>query len=335
MDRVVTVDRKLKQVTVEAGCTISHLVEQLLPYGLTLSNFASIDEQQVGGFTQVGAHGTGPLIPPSDATVVRLKVVTPNLGTLELSANDEDPSLFYACRCALGTLGVVTEVTLQCVDSHRLEETTFVLSHAELREIHTMLLQSFQHLRYHWYPYTDQVAVAVSNPTHKSESEQDTDGTSSKGNPNQALVNLLKRRFPVCDEQSSQDETDSLPTLRSKLLNQELGFDPLDAAWISKVNQAEVAALRLAAGTRIGLSSDVLQFDCGGQQCVTEAAMSAENGKDLEFMFKLLKVPLQVHLMCTVNGKGASRDPLRCASEPLSLFSFGEVSSLSCQPGPL
>jgi len=55
----VNVDTKKKQVTVEAGCTVERLLEALRPYGLTLENLASINQQQLGGFIQVSAHGTG------------------------------------------------------------------------------------------------------------------------------------------------------------------------------------------------------------------------------------------------------------------------------------
>lgn len=61
------------------------IVEALRPHGLTLQNFASIREQAVGGFIQVGAHGTGATIPPVDEQVVSMKLVTPARGTIELS----------------------------------------------------------------------------------------------------------------------------------------------------------------------------------------------------------------------------------------------------------
>lgn len=61
------------------------LTEALRSRGLTLRNYASIREQTVGGFTQVSAHGTGATIPPVDEQVVALKLVTPGLGTINLS----------------------------------------------------------------------------------------------------------------------------------------------------------------------------------------------------------------------------------------------------------
>jgi hypothetical protein len=38
---------------VQAGCRVQQLADALAPYGLTLQNYASIRDQQIGGFTQV------------------------------------------------------------------------------------------------------------------------------------------------------------------------------------------------------------------------------------------------------------------------------------------
>lgn len=76
---------------------------------------------------QVSAHGTGAGIPPVDEQVVAMTLVTPGQGTLQLSA-EQDPELFRLARVGLGALGVVTDVTLQCVPVHRLLEHTFVAS---------------------------------------------------------------------------------------------------------------------------------------------------------------------------------------------------------------
>ena len=87
LDDVVRVDREAMTVTVQAGARVRELVEKLRPHGLTLQNYASIREQQIGGFTQVGAHGNGATIPPLDETVTALKLVTPGRGTLELTSS--------------------------------------------------------------------------------------------------------------------------------------------------------------------------------------------------------------------------------------------------------
>lgn len=51
--QVLWVDAASKQVRVQAGARVQDVVEALRPHGLTLQNYASIREQQIGGFTQV------------------------------------------------------------------------------------------------------------------------------------------------------------------------------------------------------------------------------------------------------------------------------------------
>ena len=45
---MLAVDAERQQVTVQAGARIKDVVEALRPHGLTLQNYASIAEQQVG-----------------------------------------------------------------------------------------------------------------------------------------------------------------------------------------------------------------------------------------------------------------------------------------------
>ena len=53
----ISVDVDKLEVTVGAGATVSEVLKELQKYNLTLQNFSSIQEQQIGGWTQVAAHG--------------------------------------------------------------------------------------------------------------------------------------------------------------------------------------------------------------------------------------------------------------------------------------
>ena len=53
MDKVLEVDKKRKTVRVQAGIRVQQLVDGIKDHGLTLQNFASIREQQIGGIIQV------------------------------------------------------------------------------------------------------------------------------------------------------------------------------------------------------------------------------------------------------------------------------------------
>ncbi|KAI9082064.1 hypothetical protein K1719_035989 [Acacia pycnantha] len=103
MDKILEVDQQNKTVKVQAGIRVQQLVDGLKEHGLTLQNFASIREQQIGGIIQVGAHGTGARLPPIDEQVISMKLVTPAKGTIEIS-KEKDPELFSLARCGLGDL---------------------------------------------------------------------------------------------------------------------------------------------------------------------------------------------------------------------------------------
>ena len=159
---IVSVDPETKQVCVEAGARVSDVVEHLRPFGLTLQNYASISEQQIGGFVQAGAHGTGALIPPVDDQVVAFDLITPAQGTLHVT-RESNPELFDVARVGLGVLGVMGRVTLQCIDAHQLVERTTVVTREEARRKHEQRLHNNKHVRYMWIPYQDAVVVVECN----------------------------------------------------------------------------------------------------------------------------------------------------------------------------
>ena len=84
---------------------------------------------------------------------------TPALGPIELS-HEQNQKLFYLCKVGLGWLGVVSEVTLQCVDAHKLVQHTFVETREGLKKRHLEHLRH-QHMRYMWIPHTDSVVVVT------------------------------------------------------------------------------------------------------------------------------------------------------------------------------
>ena len=86
-------------------------------------------------------------MPPVDMQVVRMKLATPAFGTLELSATSH-PDLFEMAKVGLGALGVVTEVTLQCVDAHDLLEHTYTTTRAQLQKDHIRILKEHRHARW-------------------------------------------------------------------------------------------------------------------------------------------------------------------------------------------
>ncbi|KAI3471736.1 hypothetical protein Pfo_028386 [Paulownia fortunei] len=278
MDRVLEVDEKNKR----------QLVDGIKEYGLTLQNFASIREQQIGGIVQVGAHGTGARLPPIDEQVISMKLVTPAKGTIEVS-KEKDPELFYLARCGLGGLGVVAEVTLQCVERQELVEHTY------------KLLSENKHVKYLYIPYTDTVVVVKCNPLSKWKGPPKYKPKYTQEEAMQHVRDLYRessrqyRKEVVTSKTPEENEPDITELSFTELRDKLLALDPLNKEHIAKVNQAEAEFWRKSEGYRVGWSDEILGFDCGGQQWVSETCfpagtLSKPSMKDLEFIEKLMQI---------------------------------------------
>eukprot|EP00521_Asterionellopsis_glacialis_P013703 CAMPEP_0195298530 /NCGR_PEP_ID=MMETSP0707-20130614/23665_1 /TAXON_ID=33640 /ORGANISM="Asterionellopsis glacialis, Strain CCMP134" /LENGTH=638 /DNA_ID=CAMNT_0040360675 /DNA_START=38 /DNA_END=1954 /DNA_ORIENTATION=+ len=285
LDKIVKIDKQNMTVTVQAGARVSHVVDALREHGLTLPNLASIAEQQMGGLTQVGAHGTGAAIPPIDEFVTRIKLVTPGRGTIELT--EEDGELFKLTRVAMGCLGVVAEVTMKVIPAHNLVEHTFVLTRSEAKEQLNTLLKEHKHMRYMWIPYEDAVVVVTNDPEESVPLHipRQSSLDESRFDP---MIDLLLKLTPDKSVTRESLKGSGFGELRDALL----AIDSLNPDHIKRVNKAEAEFWRRSEGYQTKPSDQLLQFDCGGQQWVKEVVFpcgsaSESNMADMEFMERL------------------------------------------------
>src|SRR5690606_22466818 len=112
MNHVLAHDTVSGRVRVQAGISLRELNPQLLALGLALPNLGDVDPQSVAGATSTGTHGTGGRLQGIAAAVVGVQLVTAAGEVVEI---DEQHPWFGAARVSLGALGILTEMTLQCV----------------------------------------------------------------------------------------------------------------------------------------------------------------------------------------------------------------------------
>ena len=288
LDRILDVDTEARTVTVQAGVRVSQVVEALRAHNLTLPNLASIAEQQMGGFVSVSAHGTGRLIAPVDHYVTRLKLVTPALGTVTLTKDDGE--LFHLAKVGLGCLGIVVEVTMECIPAHKLVEHTFVLTRTQAKEQLDTLLKNHKHVRYMWIPYTDSVVCVTNDPQEqvKRIPKQSSMSEENRLRPLTDLLIKITKNFPEPYTKTSLKGM-GFGEIRDALL----AVNPLDMDHVKRCNAAEAEFWRMSEGYQVRPSDELLQFDCGGQQwvweiCFPTGTKEANNGNDMMFIEKLL-----------------------------------------------
>ncbi|WP_243064059.1 D-arabinono-1,4-lactone oxidase [Humibacter sp. RRB41] len=158
---VVAVDEASGRVTLGAGTNLFRLPELLAPYGLALENMGDIDRQTIAGATSTGTHGTGGRFGGLATQIVAATLVIGDGSVLHVSET-ENAELLPAVRLGLGALGVLVDITVQCVPA-------FLLHAVEASEPREAVLDAYldrsaneDHFEFYWFPHTD-VAVTKTN----------------------------------------------------------------------------------------------------------------------------------------------------------------------------
>jgi FAD/FMN-containing dehydrogenase len=126
LDRMQAVrfDAQSRTATVQAGIRLKNLTPFLAEKGLGMANLGSIREQSIAGATSTGTHGTGLTLGSLSTQIVGMRLVTGTGDVRTLTASDGE--VFHAARVGLGALGIVTEVTIQCVPDYTLEYAAYL-----------------------------------------------------------------------------------------------------------------------------------------------------------------------------------------------------------------
>lgn len=280
-------------VTVGSGATVAELLSALSEHGLTLENFSSIQEQQIAGWTQVAAHGTGITLPTVEEQIIEMKLVTPAHGLISLS-NSLCTALFPYAKVGLGSLGIATEFTLKCIPQLTLRETTKALSRKSILNdrsgLHYSRLMTNRHVRYMWIPYTDSVVSVSSQECKDGNCTAKSQTQACIGDPKESMQVLLRSKM---QHESSADVSINPNETVAGLRGQLLELDPLNTEYIKAINKAEAEYWKKSQSTRTDDSVKILGFDCGGEQYVMEFCcplghIDEENTKDISFASEII-----------------------------------------------
>ena len=120
----IDIDDKARTVTVGAGIKYGQLAPVIDARGFALHNLASLPHISVAGAIATATHGSG-IHNGNLATAVRaLEIVTANGEVIHLS-RDKDGDQFLGAVVGLGTVGVVTRVTLDLQPTFQVAQTVY------------------------------------------------------------------------------------------------------------------------------------------------------------------------------------------------------------------
>jgi len=152
LDRILDADPASGLVKVEAGITLAALNDGLAERGLALPNLGDIDAQTLAGALATATHGTGARLRNLSAQVEALELVD---GTGERrSLTADDGVLLRAARVGLGSLGIVTAVTLRCVPAFRLRGVDATLPLEEVLDGLQERADTHDHFEFWTFPHS-------------------------------------------------------------------------------------------------------------------------------------------------------------------------------------
>ena len=157
MRRIRSVDGEL--VTVEAGITLHELGAQLAERGLAMENQGDIDQQGLAGAISTATHGTGARYPNLSAQVAGLRLVTASGEVLELAEGSEE---LPAARVGLGSLGVISQVTLRCVPLFTIRRVDEPRPLRQTLDRFDELADAHDHFELFAFPHTETCVVLLS-----------------------------------------------------------------------------------------------------------------------------------------------------------------------------
>ncbi|MFJ4044131.1 D-arabinono-1,4-lactone oxidase [Microbacterium sp. NPDC089987] len=156
-----SVDPARQTVTIGAGTRLHEIPALLAPLGLAMQNLGDIDTQSIAGAVSTGTHGTGARFRGIAAQIVGVTLVTGRGERMRVDA-EHSPQLLPAVALGLGALGILVEVTVQCVPAfdlrarERAEPLAAVLDSLDAR------VRDADHFEFFWFPHTD-VALTKTN----------------------------------------------------------------------------------------------------------------------------------------------------------------------------
>jgi FAD-linked oxidoreductase len=187
MSGVLSHDVGTLQATVAAGSRLGDIGATLEELGQALVNMPDIDDQSLAGCLATATHGTGAGIGAMPTFATGLKMVTAK-GDIISADEQNNPDIFNAARVSLGSLGVITEITLQNIAPYRLRRETAWRGIDEILEVADELADSHRNFEFYYIPFSGMGYTDTHDFTDESV------GSTEKLDPNEGVLDLKVAR---------------------------------------------------------------------------------------------------------------------------------------------
>lgn len=166
LKKILSIDRAKNQATIQAGAKLEDLNIALWNKGYAFSNLGSIARQSLAGAISTATHGTGLNFQVLGSMVQSFKLVKADGEILEVDKT-KDSEVFKTALVSLGSLGIITEMTINIVPKFQLHERSGLMDFEEVCDNILDWLKKENHIKMWWFAHTDKMMVYRYNKTYE------------------------------------------------------------------------------------------------------------------------------------------------------------------------
>ncbi|KZY39289.1 MULTISPECIES: D-arabinono-1,4-lactone oxidase [unclassified Oleiphilus] len=173
-----SIDKEKQQATFYSGTLLSECGPILNENHQALINMPDIDQQTLAGAISTATHGTGMSLGSLSSYVIGLEMVSPQ-GDLVQCSNEHNPELFRAAQVGLGSLGIITSITMQNQAPFNLIREAQWMSFEDVTEQAHKLAKDNRNFEFFYFPFTGMALTDTLNITNEPpSSSEEIDGNS-------------------------------------------------------------------------------------------------------------------------------------------------------------
>jgi L-gulono-1,4-lactone dehydrogenase len=150
------------RVTAQAGMILKDLDELAESHGLGFETSPVPNCIEVGGAVALGCHGTGYRLGTFSDLIDSMEILTYDGNLVKISAR-EDPELMKAAKVNLGALGIMVNVTFQCVPRFKVSGSNETLEMKSTIANIRQVVETHDYVEVFWLPFGDKVSLKQGN----------------------------------------------------------------------------------------------------------------------------------------------------------------------------
>ncbi len=166
LNKILHIDRTRNQATIQAGAKLEQLNVAIWNEGYAFANLGSIARQSLAGAISTATHGSGINFQILGSMVESFKLVKADGEVVDISKN-QDSELFKTALISLGSLGIITEMTINFVPKFNLHERSGLMGFEEVCNNILDWVKQEDHIKMWWFPHTDKMMVYRYNRTQE------------------------------------------------------------------------------------------------------------------------------------------------------------------------